>query len=137
MTRKTLAASALGATLLLGGPQIASAESANPTPAEPTATATATEQVNTTVEKKDRTGLWGLLGLAGLAGLAGLKKKPEQHTTVRPAHVEHREPGRTNTTDHVRANNVRDEQLRGDNLRNDLHDGKLDRDLNNDGRRDV
>ncbi|WP_420174808.1 WGxxGxxG-CTERM domain-containing protein [Luteococcus sp. OSA5] len=76
--------------------------------------------------------LWGLLGLAGLAGLAGLKKKPEQHTTVRPAHVDTRhEPVRTTN---VRANDtVRDADRQGDKLR----DPKLDRDLDNDGRRDI
>lgn len=84
--RKTLAAATLGGTLVLGAPQIANADTATPTP-EPTATATATEHTNTTVEHKDRTGLWGLAGLLGLAGLAGLKKKPEQHV-VRERHTE-------------------------------------------------
>ncbi|MEL4356963.1 MULTISPECIES: WGxxGxxG family protein [unclassified Luteococcus] len=125
--RKTLAASALGTVILLGGPAVAQAETTSPTPAPVgTSSAAPVEHTTKTVEKKDRTGLWGLLGLAGLAGLAGLKKKPEQHTTVRPAHVETREPQRTSTL-------RQDTDVRTGNLRSDVRDG----DLNRDGRRDV
>lgn len=130
--RKTLAASALAGVVILGGPQVASAQTASPSP-EPTATATATEteQTTTTVTEKDRTGLWGLLGLAGLAGLAGLRKKPEHRTTVRPAHVETRRVENNHDVNRdVRTDvNRTDANTRTENLRQG--------DLNNDGRRDV
>ncbi|GAA1392613.1 WGxxGxxG family protein [Luteococcus peritonei] len=131
--RKTLAASALAGVVVLGAPQIAEAQTATPTPS-PTATATATETETTTktVHEKDRTGLWGLTGLLGLAGLAGLRKKPEHHTTVRPAHVETR---RVETNHDVR-NDVRHDVNRTDNL-NSRTDNLRQGDLNNDGRRDI
>ncbi len=135
--RKTLAASALGAVILLGGPVAAHADtSATPSPA-PTATATQTETETKTVTETDRTGLWGLAGLLGLAGLAGLRKKPETH--VRPAHVETRrvEPTEART---VRAENNHDVRHTND-VRNDVNNTRTDNlrqgDLDNDGRRDV
>lgn len=141
--RKTLAAAALGAAIVFGGPQLAHAETATPAPvatATETATATATptvqetvtttEHTNTTVTEHDKTGLWGLLGLAGLAGLLR-KPKKEHHvetrhtaTTVRPAeHTEARRVDDVRTEPGVRPANgtVRSEGI----------------DLNKDGRRDI
>ena len=64
MSRKSLLAAALTATLMLGGI------------AAPAALAQDTDP-NTTTSTDDNgeIGLWGLAGLLGLAGLAGLKRR--------------------------------------------------------------